>query len=359
MFENLRTNKPWESGISPFILVPLSFLYEGLYILRLFLYIIGLRRQEKVDGIKIISIGNLTVGGTGKTPFTIWLARRLEKLNISCAIVSRGYGRRSTSPVQVVSDGKTLLDDYPEAADEALLCAQTLKSAPVICSPKRTSGIKHARDAFKTDAVILDDAFSHISAGRDLNILLIDAVNPFGNGKLLPAGPMREPAASIRRADAVVITRANMVDKFAIRKIENFIRPFIPEESIHLADFKPGDIVSGSDEMVNAEEFLAGKTVYLLSGIASPGQFEETVKGLKAEIKDHFAFSDHYKFTKEDMEFVLENSGKNIIITTEKDFVRIPAEYRSKFFRLTIELSLRRENAFLPLVEKLFQTSKL
>jgi len=354
MFENLKVNKPWESGISRIFLVPLSFVYEALYNLKLFLFLLGLKKQEKVEGIKIISVGNLTVGGTGKTPFTIWLSRELKKMNKTAAIVSRGYGRKSKEPVQIVSDGNSIIAEFPDAADEALLTAQALKDVPVICSPKRIEGIKRARDVFKTDAVIMDDAFSHIAAGRDLNILLIDAVNPFGTGKLLPAGPLREPISTVRRANIVVITRANMVDKFELRKIENSIRKFITEERLYYADFTPGEIIIPSGERERAEEFLSGKTVYLLSGIGAPKQFEESVTGLKAIVKEHFAYSDHYKFTKEDMEYVFEITGGDPIITTEKDFVRIPAEARGRFHRMTVEVSLRKESLFLEMVKQVF-----
>ncbi len=191
----VSTLQPTSKGALGALFVLLSFVFGAAVRLRILLYSTGIIGGKRAYGVRVISIGNLTVGGTGKTPVCMMLARMLP----GAAIVSRGYGRKSREPVQVVSDGRKVLGVYPDAADEALLCAHELKTVPVICAPRRIRGIRAAWAMFGTRTVVLDDAFSHLAVGRDKNILLVDALDPFGGGKLFPAGRLREPLSSAKR----------------------------------------------------------------------------------------------------------------------------------------------------------------
>jgi len=297
--------------------------------------------------VTVISIGNITVGGAGKTPVAIMTARLLKKAGGNVAVVSRGYGRKSGESVQTVSDGKTILTGFPDGADEALLCAQELAGVPVICSPQRLDGIRAAKEKFNVETVVLDDAFSHLAAARDLNLLLIDAVNPFGNGWLLPAGMLREPLGAIGRADAVLITRANLADPERAESIKQTVREISKNMPVFKVDIKPEKIITPEGEEKDANEYLAGKKVTLVSGIASPHQFEALAGQLGAEVEKHFAFADHHPFTDSDIEKIPDELSANpFLLTTQKDYVRIPETKKSLFHQLAVTASVRERDEF-------------
>jgi tetraacyldisaccharide 4'-kinase len=330
---------PTSKGFAGLLFVPLSIAYGAVVGLRLFLFSVGLPRPQRVDGVRVISVGNITAGGTGKTPVTIMLARMIKE---NVAVVSRGYGRGSREPVQIVSDGAKILADYPDAADEALMCARALKTTPVVCAPKRVYGILAAAHLFGAKTVILDDAFSHLSAHRDKNILLLDATDPFGGGRLLPAGMLREPLSSLKRADAVVITRANFAaDSEVVALKEKILSLAGKKIPIFTCDIKPASLLApdGSESML---ESLNGRKVKLLSGIGSPEQFELTVKNLGAVVNAHFSFGDHHPFSEKELGKAVESlENGEILLTTQKDVVRIPASFRAFFHILTVEATVR------------------
>ncbi|MBI5178912.1 MAG: tetraacyldisaccharide 4'-kinase [Nitrospinae bacterium] len=337
--------QPTSKGILGILLILLSLLYGLAVRARLFLYGAGILPTVKVDGIQVISIGNLSVGGTGKTPVTIRVAKMIGE---KCAVVSRGYGRRSNEPVQVVADGANILADYPSAADEALLCAMELKNVPVICAPRRTDGIRAAKERFGARTVILDDAFSHLAAHRDKNILLVDALDPFGGGHLLPAGKLREPLSSAKRAEAVIITRANHVPPGRLDDIRELIAPLLRTGTpVFPCDIAPDGILAPSGERLAAREFLRGKSVRLLSGIASPWQFEESVTELGAKVLSHDRFADHHPYTGGEIAQIASQVREGEpLITTQKDLVRIPKNARGAFHTLAISAKIREAEAF-------------
>jgi len=341
----MNSLQPTSQGVLGFFFILLSFLYGIAVRLRLFLYSTGILRTKKVEGIKTISIGNLTVGGTGKTPVTMLVARMAGN---GCAIVSRGYGRRSQEPAQVVADGKKFLAEYPAAADEALMCALELKTVPVICAPCRVEGIRVAARQFNAKTVILDDAFSHLAAYRDKNILLVDAHDPFGGDHLLPAGRLREPLSSVRRADAVVITRANQVNAGRLEGIRQKLGPRLKNGTpIFSCDIIADSIIDPSGQKHPARDFLAGKNVRLVSGIASPTQFESTISSLGANVLSHDEFPDHHPFSLGDIARVTgQVHAGEVLLTTQKDLVRVPQNSRGGFHALSISAQMREEDAF-------------
>jgi tetraacyldisaccharide 4'-kinase len=269
----------------------------------------------------------------------------LKETGEKVAVISRGYGRRSREPVQVVSDGAGPLASYPDASDEAMLCAQTLEGLPVISAPGRTEAIRTARDTFGASVALLDDGFSHLAAGRDKNILLLDAVNPFGNGQMLPAGPLREPLSSIARADAVIITRAGAATPERIVEIKKDVKSRahggIP---VFTCDINAEDVIDPGGARHAAKKFLNGRRVCLLSGIASPEQFEQMVKKLCSSITEHFAYEDHHRFTDEEIKTLLDDKPEgSLLLTTEKDFIRLPAFAKKVAHRLTISAKINEE----------------
>ena len=186
----------------------LAWPYGRLVKLRNFVFDCGILRAQKPD-CRVISVGNLVVGGTGKTPMVLWLARFLSKEGLRVAIVSRGYRSEHTGGLLVVSDGHRIQTDVRFSGDEPQLLARRLPSIPVLCSTKRAVAVDAAIEKFKSDVVILDDGFQHRFVARDLDIVMLDALNPFGNGHLFPRGVMREQATALSRAEALVLSRFN------------------------------------------------------------------------------------------------------------------------------------------------------
>jgi len=350
-FEKLKTGKPSALGLMGYVLCVFSFIYLAIIKFREWLYRLKILRKNRVEGVTVISIGNITVGGAGKTPVSIMTAGMLKKAGRKIAVVSRGYGRKSDEPVQTVSDGKTILTGFPDGADEALLCAQELAGVPVICSPQRLDGIRTAKEKFSMETVVLDDAFSHLAAARDLNLLLIDAVNPFGNGWLIPAGMLREPLGAIGRADAVLITRANLAGSERTESVKQTVWEISKNMPVFEVDIKPEKIITPEGEEKDAGEYLAGKKVTLVSGIASPHQFETLVGRLGAEVEKHFAFADHHPFTEADIAKILGTlSPDSFFLTTQKDYVRIPADKKKLFCQLAVTASVRELDGFRKLI---------
>ena len=346
LFASYSNQKPSELGVAGILLAALSRLYGLVVRLRIAMYRAGIFRTVAVESIRVISVGNITVGGSGKTPLTILIAELLKDEGSVC-VINRGYGRRSSKPVQVVSNGSELLADYPDASDEAVQCAGALENVPVISAPVRTQAIRLARDELSATVALLDDGFSHLAAGRDKNVLLIDAFNPYGNGYLLPAGPLREPLSSIARADCVVITRASTVSIEKIAGIKKTIslhaRNGVP---VFSCDINPEEVIEPGGVRHNANEFLAGRQLYLLSGIASPDQFERMVVKLGSSVLDHFVYEDHHHFTDKEMEEILnEKRNESLLLTTEKDFVRLPSFAKKNAHRLKIKAKFKEEES--------------
>lgn len=326
-------------------LIVIAIIY-GLFVrARLLMYRLGIFRSSAVEGIRVISVGNITVGGSGKTPVAISIARLLKELGGKPAVISRGYGRLSREPVQVVSDGSRLLETYPEAGDEAVMCAENLTGIPVICSPKRVEAIRTARDTYGAKAIVLDDGFSHLAARRDKNILLVNALDPFGNGYLLPAGPLREPLSSIERADTVVITRAGAVTPEKIDEIKKKVKAYTSRNiPFFTCDIEPVEVIEPGGARYDAKEFLNGRETSLISGIASPGQFEEMVRALGSLPVEHFSYEDHHRFNDEELKSVLNNKSKSsTLLTTEKDFVRMPGFVKKFAHRLTVSAKINED----------------
>ncbi len=288
------------------------------------LYDAGLLRAFRA-GVPVVSIGNLAVGGAGKTPVAIAVARRLAARGRRVAVLSRGYGA-SRSDARVVSDGARLLLGAAEGGDEPVLVARTL-AVPVLCGPRRADLARTAVAEHRADALLLDDGFQHRALARDLDVVVLDAANPFGNGRLLPAGPNREPRSALRRAGLVWLSRADQAEPSALERLralafEQTARE--PVESRHA----PVEVLDGALGRTFGLGALRGRRVLLLAGIARPAGFRRTCAALGAEIGAEAIFPDHHPFAEGELARVLrdaEGAGCELVVTTEKDAVRLPA----------------------------------
>jgi tetraacyldisaccharide 4'-kinase len=308
----------------PGALRPLLAAFEGVYALG-----VGLRNTAyDIEALKpvrvppkVISVGNLTVGGSGKTPFAELVVRKL--IPHRAGILSRGYGGKSGKPVHVVSDGSSLSAPPPVSADEPYMLARRLSGVPVVCAPCRERGAVFMAQRFGLGAIILDDGFQRRSVNRDLDILLIDASSAFATARLIPLGMLREPVTGSARADVIVITNAQNAGKERIESLKNEIRHAAgTDKPIVTAGGRSTGFFGIDGTRVSAPNGPA----FAFCGIANPDRFEESLRYEGVTIAGRMAFPDHHQYSKDDMARVSAEAGKlnaAAIITTEKDAVRL------------------------------------
>lgn len=303
------------------ILSALSFVYRSVINLRNQMYNYGILKQEKLS-CKVISVGNITIGGTGKTPTVIMLANLLKERGYRPVVLSRGYGGNAKSPVNIVSDGSKILMGHTEAGDEPVLIAQSVNGIPVLTGSKRTLTGRFAIENMNADILVLDDAFQHRRIFRDIDIVIQNREKPFGNGFLLPRGPLREPPASLNRAH-IQIWKDNTRDGRFPKYCEQGTGAFPPTLSEYL---KPKNILRGGTADALPLEYISGKKVCAVAGIGSPDNFKETIESLGATPVSFLIFPDHYRYTPEDICEIRDRasaSDAEYILTTEKDGIRL------------------------------------
>lgn len=319
--------------ISKFILIPLFFfslLYRFIHFVRRFFYIFHIFSIKNLPA-KVISVGNITLGGVGKSPFVILLAKKLKDKGYNVAILSRGYKRKRKNKIDFVSDEKVILIDPYNAGDEPYMLAKSLEGIPVIVGKDRFKAGTIAIERFGAEVLILDDGFQHIRLARDLNILLIDAGQLLSNHKLFPLGILREPLKEINRADMIVFSKYSSVHEPNITWIKEKINKNIP---FYYSFFEPFELVDLNESIKKDVTFLKNKQVIAFCGIAEPESFRSTLKSLKADIKDFFIFPDHHDFSERDLNYILNMLHSNnidLVITTEKDGVRLLKYLPAKF----------------------------
>jgi tetraacyldisaccharide 4'-kinase len=313
-----------------------------------FLYGLGVRiriasikrkKKRELPGF-VLSVGNLTVGGTGKTPTSIMVAEWARNEGHRVSILSRGYRGSYKEKVLVVSDADNHIRTVPEkSGDEPYLMARRLGGVPVIISKDRYLAGLTAHQEFGSDFFILDDGFQHIILKRDFDLVLVDSSIPFGNGHLLPLGPLREPVSQIKRADAIILKGSG--DIFAGNNKEALFK----QKPLFVGDHIPEKIVFPLSKKSYDPGFLKGKRVMAFAGIARPEAFKNTLKRLGADVAGFRIFRDHHYFGDREIRDLKKEKGRvgaELMITTEKDWVRlkgIGADY-SDLAYLTINFSL-------------------
>ena len=270
---------------------------------------------------RVISIGNLTLGGTGKTPTVMMVADTLRRKGFKPAILSRGYGGQSRKSVNVVNDGKQTLLSPEVVGDEPVMMARRLKDIPVLTGRIRYETGEYAIEHFGADVLILDDGYQHLRLHRDVNILLCDASHPFGNGVVFPAGNLREPLSAIGRADLIFLTRCrgdNPTDR-----IDGCNRKRVPVIKTGLRVQSVIDLGSGEER---GTETLQHQSVAAFCGIAHPLDFFHTLEQLSVEIANQNYFPDHHDYSTDELNAIenrAKQAGAKLIVTTEKDAVKL------------------------------------
>jgi tetraacyldisaccharide 4'-kinase len=306
------------------VLSPIAALYEATVRLRRWGYAVGILPTTRLQA-PVISVGNLTMGGTGKTPMTIALGKQLLDAGHRVAILSRGYkGDHGGGPL-LVSDGQNIHATANEAGDEALVIARNLPQALVAVARKRAQAGAWLEKHFGVDVHLLDDGFQHLQLHRDLNLLVVDATNPFGGG-LPPRGRLREPLDAIRRADAVILSRTE-VDNNYDELIEG-IRRYKPDIPCLPAHQRLVTLRRLGQEGDFPLEVLSGVAVIAFAGIGNPSQFLTTLKQAGIQVTQSFSFPDHHDYRAQDCQRLVrecENLDVNALITTEKDAEKLSA----------------------------------
>lgn len=269
----------------------------------------------------IISVGNLTVGGTGKTPFVIFLAQRLVAKGRRVAILSRGYKRTSHAPHVLVSDGVHILADSSESGDEPFLMAQRCPQTVVAVGANRVALGRWVLERHPVDCMILDDGFQHLALHRDVDLVLLDATDAVGLDALLPAGRLREPLHELDRASAVVITRAD--SRYDVDAIRSRLRgmPCCSDDAIEVV-FRPESFIAIGSEASQAIEWGKGKRAWLVSGVGNSLSFRRSAESVGVEVVGETIFEDHHRYSPGEIGEVrnkVRGSGSDIVLTTEKD----------------------------------------
>ena len=285
----------------------LAQIYRAVIAVRNFLYSKAWLKIYRSPAI-VISIGNITVGGTGKTPLVIWLYHRLRQRNLACAILTRGYKSKKG-----------------RFSDEPAILSKSCPEAKVIVNPDRIAGAIKAVQEFKSEALIMDDGFQHRRLARDIDIVTIDATCPFGYGALLPAGLLREPIGALKRAHAAVITRADQIGEHDLAEIEKKLLRANANLIIVRAIHSPIKAKSLSSKEIALDE-LADKEVFAFCGIGNPKAFFDTIRKTGAAISGQIIYNDHHQFSAGDVDDIYEQAvylKADVVLSTQKDWNKI------------------------------------
>lgn len=333
---------------SSIVLPPLSALYGAIVKARLGAYQRGIISRSRLP-VPVISVGNITAGGTGKTPMVAWICRVLRAAGSQPCVLTRGYQRDSSKRV-LVSDGKTVLATLREAGDEALLLARELKGvAAVVCDANRVTAGEWAQAELKADVFVLDDGFQHLQLERDLNLLLIDASDPWGGGKLLPSGRLREPLEQIKRADAVVLTRVDDLMQGAelVDQVKALVDCPVITSTMRVKGFLA--LSNGSDSKPD-------EPVAAFCGVGNPGSFFRQLEKLGFIPVLQKPFRDHHDYTQADINQICrdaQNRGARALITTAKDAVKLEQfDFKLPVHALKIEVELHQPPELVELIHQ-------
>ena len=315
-----------------YLLFPLALLYWGIIFWRNLFYNFNFFITHKIKS-KVISVGNISLGGTGKTPVVIFLALLLSKIGRKVAILSRGYGR-ATKGLFLVSKGDGLiLCSWEDCGDEPYMMAQKLPNLPILVDENRYRGSLYLEKNFNPDIIIMDDGFQHRALHRDLDIVLVNGGDNINNHRLLPYGILREPWDNIKRANAIMVTK---------KKPNPLLQRKIDETCLPIIRTRVNPVLRYSDNKPRLNE-VRENSVFLVSGLGNPAFFKKTVEHLGFNICGIKNFQDHYNYKENDilqLETTTKQLGGSLILTTEKDWLKIKGLKPKMIFGI-IDINMR------------------
>ncbi|MBT7611198.1 MAG: tetraacyldisaccharide 4'-kinase [Bacteriovoracaceae bacterium] len=308
-----------------FLLIPFSLIWDAIHRIRRHFYFYGVFRQNHFE-VPIISIGNLSFGGTGKTPFTLWMSKYLDEIGMKVMILTRGYKGNLEHSSGIIRSGRKLGFNSKEYGDEATLLARRQKSVTVVVGKNRSSNLEYYFEEVNPDIVLLDDGHQHLHLSRNLNIVLFDVTMPLDKYKVAPLGYLRENFSALRDTDVVIFGKVNQVDETVIKDLEDMIKPYVSKDTLFSKMYyRPTGFFDVSyQKKFNLEE-LENKNIIAVAGIASPHSFFELLTNLNLNVMDTFTYPDHHYFTLEEMSEILDTAKRHdaYVITTEKDMVKM------------------------------------
>lgn len=317
-------------------------------VIRRLLYQHGVLPSLRPD-CPVISVGNLTAGGTGKTPMVLWLARRLGLSGYRVAVVSRGYRQHSRARVTVVSDPSGVRLAPPIAADEAVLAARLVPGLSVLTGPDRPALIRHALQVLGCDLILMDDGFHRHDVRRDLDLVLLDARHPFGNGRLLPGGILREWPTALQRCDALILTRAD--DPVTTQATLAVLQQRFPDKPVLTAWHRPSAWIPVHPSGAPLPLEGVGGSGVAFCGIAAPEKFRQTLETLPIRIVDFCPFGDHHPFGEEEcqkLNALAVRRGADFLVCTEKDAVKLEGRVFSvPLYALRVEMAVMHNRTWL------------
>ena len=344
-------NRPASIRLLLAVLKGASLLFAVAVSIRSFLYKTGLLRRFPL-GVQVVSIGNVTAGGTGKTPVTEMFARALSAEGRKVAILSRGYRRKEApfwqrmftqaiTPPLVVSDGRRVLLDSATGGDEPYMLASNLPGVAVVVDRDRVKAGRHAVKRLGCDTIILDDGFQYQRLKHTTEIVLVDSTNPFGNGNMLPRGILREPVRHLKRADIIFLTKCRGDVSGVVEEVRRYNKS-APIVQCRHAPKSLKDVWSREEYPLT---WLDGKTTCTLSGIASPKGFENSLRHMGAKVVWCERYADHHRYDPSEILYALNRTadmGADALVTTEKDAVRFPrfetTPVKCLYLRIAIEM---------------------
>ncbi len=306
-------------------------------------------------GAPVISVGNILVGGTGKTPCVEAVCRMLLDAGRRPAVISRGYGGRFDGPWAAVSDGDRVLMDPVDAGDEPVLLAARLPGVPVLVGRDRRKPARAAVDRYGADVLVLDDGFQHLRLRRDLDIVTVDVRNPLGNGHCLPRGLLREGPAALADADVVLLTRTRGVDPARIAAVRADLSRYADGAPILCTGHVPVGLVDPASGETRPLRDLSGRKVLAFAGIGYPEPFFRELEALGARVLEAVPFPDHHPYTRADLEQLDRWAGlmnAQVLVTTEKDAVRLAPLLPCRVPVLALQIAFRVDGDPAPLRDR-------
>ncbi|HEX4898956.1 MAG TPA: tetraacyldisaccharide 4'-kinase [Pyrinomonadaceae bacterium] len=333
------------------VLSPLSVAYAAATRLRIAAYKKGLLKTTQLP-VPVISIGNITVGGTGKTPLVALISRLLAHEGRKVCILTRGYGRKNATERILVSNGSEVLAHLDDAGDEPLWLAENLKDvAAVLCDPDRAAAGHWAIEQLGANVLVLDDGFQHLQLARDLNLLAIDATNPWGSGRLLPSGRLREAPRGAARADCAIITRAELTS--TTQELKTKLQELLGERPIFTSHMQTTGVRELSGRRVDPGSGIA-QPVAAFCAVGNPDSFFQQLRREGLSLAHTSAFPDHHQYTQAEITRLSDDAkraGAASLITTAKDAVKLHEfEFSLPCYVLEIEISIDEEDRLRDLI---------
>jgi tetraacyldisaccharide 4'-kinase len=323
-------------------------LYSLVMVLRAFLYRKNILLKSQRLPVPVISIGNLTLGGTGKTPMVRYVTRLLLDRGLRPAIVSRGYGGKAADKVNIVSDGVSILLSPEMAGDEPFMLAEALPGVPVLTGPERALVARQAIREFGVNRIVMDDGFQHLAVRRDLDLVLFSAKTLLGNGRVFPGGELREPLSALGRAHGFVITGVDSDNRASVENFQRWLRAALPEIPVFAGEYRPAGIWHSRQGKACTLAEARELPVFAFAGIANPDSFRQTLRQEGFSLAGFKEFKDHHTYTVQDVSALVLAAlahGAQALVTTEKDFVKL-RPFFGEFPILALTIELHMEQSF-------------